>query len=188
MLHAPFHLMPTFIALLRGINVSGHRIIKMATLKESCEAMGCTRVRTYLNSGNVIFDAKKGTARQHAEAMEKCILKDFGHEVTVMVKTPAELSRLITANPFAKHAGAEGKFLHGMLLSEKPKVSSLEDLKLPATPGEEVRLIGDVLYLFLPQGAGKTKLSNALLERKLGVSGTARNWNTIMALEKLASE
>jgi uncharacterized protein (DUF1697 family) len=180
--------MTTFIALLRGINVSGHRIIKMATLKESCEAMGYTRVLTYLNSGNVIFDAKKGTARQHADAMEKRILKDFGHEVTVVVKTPAEMSRLIAANPFAKHAGAEGKFLHGMLLSEKPKVSSLEDLKLPTAAGEEVRLINDVLYLLLPQGAGKTKLSNALLERRLGVVGTARNWNTLTALEKLAPD
>jgi uncharacterized protein (DUF1697 family) len=180
--------MPTFIALLRGINVSGHRIIAMAKLKESCEAMGHTRVRTYLNSGNVIFDAKKGSAGQHGDGLEKRILQDFGHEVKVIVKTPAEMTQILSANPFAKHAGAEGKFLHGMLLSGKPKMHTLEGIQLPAAKGEEVRLIENVLYLFLPQGAGKTKLNNALLERVLGVPGTARNWNTLTALEKLARE
>jgi len=180
--------MPTFISFLRGINVSGHRMLSMAKLKEAYEDMGYTNVRTYLNSGNVLFDAKKGSVRQHAEAIEKRILNGFGHDVQVVVKTPAEMARVLAANPFAGRQGAEGKFLHGMLLFGKPKVSSLEEVQLPITQGEEVRLVDDVLYLFLPNGAGKSKLSNAVLERKLGVAGTGRNWNTLTALEKLARQ
>lgn len=158
--------MPTFIALLRAINVGGHTMLAMSDLKATCEALGFTNVRTLLNSGNVIFEAKKSDALKLEKALGG---------PRVMLRTPAELARVIERNPWKR----EGSMLHVMFLDGKPA----KNLDWPGP--EEIHLDGEHLYLYYPNGAGRSKLTNALLEKRLGVSGTARNWNTVLKLAAL---
>ena len=159
--------MPTFIALIRGINVGGNKKLSMADLKSVCESLGYTDVRTLLNSGNVIFEAK----RTNAAEIEKALPID----VRVIVRTPAELKKAIERNPLK----GEPNRLMIMFLEREP-AGTLE------WPGpEKIHLDGAHVYLYYPDGAGTSKLSNTFIERKLGVAGTTRNLNTVTKLLEL---
>ena len=158
--------MPTFIALIRGINVGGHAKLAMSDLKSICETLGYANVRTLLNSGNVIFE----TTKANAQKLEKAL-----GGPRVILRTPAELEKVIERNPWKR----EGSLMLVMFLERKP------EKKLDWPGPEEIHLDGEHLYLYYPNGAGRSKLTNALLEKRLGVSGTARNWNTVLKLAAL---
>ena len=160
--------MATFIALIRGINVGGNKKLSMADLKSACESLGYTDVRTLLNSGNVIFDAKR------CKALE--IEKALPIDVRVILRTPAELKKAIERNPLK----GEPNRLMIMFLEREP------DGELEWPGPEKTHLDGTHLYLYYPNGAGTSKLTNAVIERKLGVAGTARNLNTINKLLTLS--
>ena len=161
--------MPTFIALIRGINVGGHKKVSMADVKALCENLGYTNVRTLLNSGNVIFEAKKADAKKLEAALD----------ARVIILTAKELDEAIANNPFDTK-GRNLSLLLLMVLEAEPKG------KLDWPGPEEIERRGRYLYLYYPNGAGRSKLTNALIERKLQVAGTARNWNTVTKLATLA--
>ena len=180
--------MNTYIAMLRGINVSGQKRILMADLKAMCESLGLTRVRTYVQSGNVLFDSPLENSSSLVAQIESAILKTFGFDVPVLVRTAADLRAVIDSNPFLTQRRENTAHLYVHFLSHAPEADRIARLTVPANETGEVAVIGKEIYLFLPDGAGRTKLTNAYLENKLKVTGTARNWNTVNALLELAGQ
>lgn len=160
----------------------------MAKLKATYEALGFKRVRTYLQSGNAVFDAKKADPLTHTAAIEKRIAKDFGFDVSIVVKTTEVWSKITAANPFLHLKGVDPKFMLATIFSNPSARTTLDDLTLPAGDHEEVQLVGEVIYLCAPNGYGKTKLTNQYFEKIFGVPATTRNWNTMLALEQMAKE
>jgi uncharacterized protein (DUF1697 family) len=171
-----------YAALLRGINVGGNKKVSMPELKALFVDLGFADVATYIQSGNVVFRAPKADA----SVIEKRITKVFGHEVTVILRTGAELSAAVKANPFLAPK-ANLKQLYVVYLDRKPASEAVKQLDPDRSPGDRFDLHGRELYLDLGNGAGRTKLTLDYLERKLGVKGTARNWNTALKLVELTS-
>jgi uncharacterized protein (DUF1697 family) len=178
----------TYVALLRGINVGGRKIIKMDQLRASFEAMGLEDVKTYVQSGNAIFKATKKSEETLSREIQERILLDFGFSVSVIVVSPEEVNRTITGNPFLRKKGIDASKLHVTFLSQAPERSALKALEaLPAKP-DEFRHSGKAIYLYCPNGYGKTKLSNNTLERVLSVRATTRNWQTVNKLYEMSVE
>ncbi|WFB10110.1 DUF1697 domain-containing protein [Streptomyces sp. LX-29] len=174
------------IALLRGINVGGNKKFPMARQRELMQALGYRDVTVYLQSGNVVF-ADPGTPPERtARAIEDRIAADMGFPVPVMVRTRDELAAVVTANPYPA-AAAEPKTLHVVFLSDVPAdTAPLDALDRAAYAPDEFRLIGRELYLHCPNGLGRSKLAEKILGMRLGVTVTARNWNTVTRLLALA--
>jgi uncharacterized protein (DUF1697 family) len=196
----------TFVALFRAVNVSGQNKIPMARLRALLEGLGLRDVRTYLQSGNAVFDADAGSAQELATAIEVRIERDLGPRVGVLVVPADRLAAVVTATPFlsADEATLHATFLFGSggdsdfgQASEAAYSAVYEaafrKLELPAIEGEEAAFVGvpplaePVVYLKLPHGYGRTKLNNAYFERKLGVAATTRNWRTIRALVEMSA-
>jgi uncharacterized protein (DUF1697 family) len=176
----------TFIALLRGINVGGARPLPMKDLVAILEAAGLLSVRTYIQSGNVVFKASKGTSRSLALQIATLIEKKFRFQVPVLVLNDVELSVAIRNNPFPR-ASATPNYLHlGFLCDapEEPDFNSLEKLK---TATEAYVLKGRVFYLHTPDGMGNSRLA-AKVERALGVDTTFRNWRTVNQLHDMSKQ
>jgi uncharacterized protein (DUF1697 family) len=171
-----------YAALLRGINVGGNKQIAMPALKALFEELAFADVATYIQSGNVVFRAP----RADASVIEQRIAEVFGHEVTVILRTAAELAAVAKSNPFLS-PDANVKQLYVAYLDRKPPVEAAERLDPGRSPGDRFSLRGRELYLDLGNGAGRTKLTLDYLERTLGVKGTARNWNTVLKLVELTS-
>lgn len=180
--------METYIAVLRGINVSGHNIIKMDALRKLFEDSGYGYVRTYIQSGNVIFANVKTAAEKLEKNISEKILNTFGYDVPVIVRDLNEIKKLIKDNPFTKNAGQDLKNLYAILLSNEPAKESTG--KIPEVPNDStIYLIkGKTVYLYCPGGYGNTKLTNAFFEKHLRVMATARNWKTICELAKIAED
>lgn len=175
--------MQTFIALIRGINVGGHKIVKMAELKAACEAMGLRDVRTHLQSGNVVFR----TGRADRAKLAKDIEGALGVEAKVILRSAEELSEAIAANPMPDQAQGEPSHYVVVFLAEQPAACAWKSLRDAYTGPEPMHLHGAELYVHYGSGMARSKLTNVLIERKLGVAGTARNWNTITRLAELAA-
>ncbi|HYC88677.1 MAG TPA: DUF1697 domain-containing protein [Thermoanaerobaculia bacterium] len=156
----------TYVCLLRGVNVGGNKMVKMEELRKTFESLGCTNVRTVLQSGNVIFDAK--TKPRDLES-------HLG--VPVVLRTQAEIRKAIEANPFPDEAEHDPGHLLVVFLSAP--LPSDEPLRKVALPHEKFAVKGKEIYIHFGQGAGRSKLAAALTEKKLGVVPTARNWNTV---------
>jgi uncharacterized protein (DUF1697 family) len=178
--------MPVFIALIRGINVSGHNPVKMERLRASFEALGFHNVQTYVQSGNVVFKAARAPASGLAGQIAGRILADFGYTVVVVTRTAAELKAVADKNPWLKEPGVDESKLHvTFLASAAPKTA--DALLTPlAAPGERCLVRGGEVYLYCPHGYGRTKLSNAAIEKKLSVPATTRNWRTVTTLVAMA--
>lgn len=178
--------MPTYIAMLRGINVSGQKIIKMDRLRASFEDLGFAEVKTYVQSGNVVFKTAKISADSLAKKIVQKIFDEFGFDVSILIRTPAELESVLKRNPFAKEAEAEDAPLYVTFLSGAPLKGAEELLKPLATAAEKFVISGSEIYLHYPKGYGQTKLSNAAIEKKLTLRATTRNWRTVNALVEMA--
>ncbi|HLO02611.1 MAG TPA: DUF1697 domain-containing protein [Symbiobacteriaceae bacterium] len=172
--------MTTYIALLRAINVSGKNIIKMADLKQMFERMGLARVQTYIQSGNVLFQSTEEAAplRQRIEAEIQSV---FGLTVTVILRTEAALAQVVARCPFAVDEG-----LYVSFLAEAPAAAGIEKLMEYPFETEECRVLGEEVYLLYRVRVSDSKVTNSLLEKRLGVPSTARNWRTISKLLELA--
>jgi uncharacterized protein (DUF1697 family) len=179
--------MTTFVALLRGINVSGQKSIRMADLQNSLVALGFAGVRSYLQSGNLVFDASRGDPRKLASTIKARIAHDFGHDVDVLVLPAKELGLVASSNPLLPRREVDEKLFHGTFLFQPVSKADFQKLKLPAQPGEQAVLIGQVVLLHCPHGYGRTKLNNAFFEKALKVTATTRNWRTILALQALCA-
>ena len=180
--------MTTYIALLRGINVSGHNAIRMPELQDSFSALGFDAVQTYLQSGNVIFRADKSDEVKLASVIAARVKHDFGSVVPVLVISAKDLDQVINSNPLWPKAGGDEKLFHSTFLAEPVSAASFKALKLPAAESERAVLVGRAVLLHCPHGYGNTKLNNNYFERALGVAATTRNWRTVLALQKLCSE
>jgi len=174
----------TYVALLRGINVGGRTKIAMADLRKLFAALGAEDVATYVQSGNVVF--KSGApAPALAQSIEGRIAEELGLRVTVVVRTAADLAKIVSANPFGDR-GAEPTKLHVVFLAEKPAAARVRALDATRGEPDEFRVVGREIYLHYPNGSGRSKVTNAWFEKELGVRGTARNWRTVTTLAELA--
>jgi uncharacterized protein (DUF1697 family) len=175
--------MSTAISILRGINVGGKRKVPMEALKKCYESLGFQNVKTYIQSGNVIFDYKGGDTQGLAEMLERGIRETFGFEVTVVIRSKEEMLRVIRGFPFTSE---EEDFAHVTFLSKTPASVPIEEIDMALGKGERFSVSGKEVYLFCPNGYGRTKLTNSLFEKKLNVAATTRNWRTVNALYALA--
>ncbi|MFS4494310.1 DUF1697 domain-containing protein [Maribacter sp. 2308TA10-17] len=180
--------MKTYIALLRGINVSGQKKIKMANLKLMLMKIGLTDVVTYIQSGNMVFKSAGKKSHILEEKIKKGVADSFGFDVTVVVKTKMGLEEILQKNPFTKQEDLEAKRVYYALLKEVPEKDAIGNLKPEDYPSELFLITKECVYLNCLNGAGKAKLTNNVLERKLGVSATTRNHRTMAKLLELAEE
>lgn len=178
--------MTTYIAMLRGINVSGHKIIRMERLRAAFEDLGFAHVETYVQSGNVIFETSEAPAGLAAQ-IERKILDEFGFDVPVLTKSAKELKEIVKRNPFVKDPAIDQTKLHVTFLSDDPPRNTLELLQPLAAGAEQARVTGRAVYLYCPDGYGNTKLTNTAIEKKLSCRATTRNWATTNKLLEMTS-
>jgi len=177
--------MTRHIALLRGINVGGRNAVPMAELRALAEALGWREVRSYIQSGNLLFEAAGKEAALEA-ALEEGIERRFGLKVPAMVRTASAWAALLESNPFAPEAKADPAKLMVAISKEKLRQGAAEAIEAKAAPGERVREAGGALWLHYPDGAGRSKLTPAMIDKAAGSPVTARNWRTALALRDMA--
>lgn len=176
-----------YIALLRGINVSGHKIIKMESLRKMMENLGFENVKTYIQSGNIVFHSELENVQELEELIKNQILKEFGFDVQIQVLNPEVFKSALENNPFLKKENLEIKQHYFAFLNENPSQENWEILKNIQLNGELMELGNKVIFIYYPTGAGQSKLTTNLIESKLKVSVTARNLNTTKKLLEMAS-
>ena len=180
--------MAVAISLLRGINVGGRNMIKMDGLRELCRSLGLRDPQTYLQSGNVVFrTAGPGNARL-AERIAAAIESAFGFRPEVIVRTRPEMEDAVARNPFSARPGIDPARLLVHFLAADPGQLARERLLAVRTDTEELRLEGRELYIYFPDGMGRSKVWPAAVDRALQVPGTGRNWNTVLKLLEMARE
>ncbi|HTA60973.1 MAG TPA: DUF1697 domain-containing protein [Bacteroidia bacterium] len=180
--------MQTYIAILRGINVSGHKLIKMDALRKLFDSMGFKNTKTYIQSGNVVFQGKQAKTQDLEKKIASSILKEFSFEVPVLVKDANELEVVLKNNPFINKRKEDVTKLHVTFLSAEPEKANIDKIKEGNYAADEFIITGKTVYLFCPNGYGNTKLSNTFFENKLKVTATTRNWKTINELVTMAAE
>ena len=177
--------MTTHIGLLRAVNVAGQNMVGMAALRSLLEELGMRDVRSLLQSGNVVFRSDMGGARLES-LLESGARKRLGLETEFFVRSAAEWRAAIAGNPFRAEARRDPGRLVLMCLKEAPERKDVAALQKAITGREVVRAKGRHAYIVYPDGQGRSRLTVVLIERKLGTSGTARNWNTVVKLGALA--
>ncbi|MBF4515731.1 DUF1697 domain-containing protein [Flavobacterium sp. ANB] len=179
--------MKTHLALLRGINVSGHNMMKMDALKTMLENIGFQNVRTYLQSGNFFVDSEE-EATKVGFMIKQEIFKVFGHEVPTIVITKQDLELCFANNPFLKEKDIDTKKLYVAFVSTLLKKENINDLKISQFKPDEASIDGNRIFIKYAVGAGKTRLEGKYIEKKLNVIVTMRNWNTVTNLLGMYSE
>ena len=174
--------------MLRGINVGGNKKIKMDRLRSSLEALGFSQVKTYIQSGNVVFKAPKLSPPHFPVEIERAILRDFGFSVSVISRTAAEIENTITNNPFLNQRGIDREKLHVAFLSESPATAGLKKLADLTKAPDQSRCVGNAVYLYLPNGVSKSSLWKTPLDRVLSVVATTRNWKTVNTLHQMCKD
>ena len=180
--------MTTHLALLRGINVSGHNMMKMEALKTMLENIGFTNVRTYLQSGNVFVDTEEESASKVGFMIKQEIFKVFGHEVPTIVITKEDLELCFKNSPYLKEKDIDTKKLYVAFVSTALKSENINDLKISQFKPDEASIDGNRIFIKYDIGAGKTRLEGKYIEKKLNVIVTMRNWNTVTNLLKMYME
>ena len=179
--------MTVFIALLRGVNVGGHRKIAMADLRAMLEGLGFAEARSLLNSGNLVFRGEREGGRALEGLLEREAAERLDLHTDFLVRTADEWSEIIASNPFPDEAARDPGHLVVMALKEGPSEAAVTALRAAIKGDEVVRVAGETAYITYPDGIGRSKLTNARIEDGLGVRGTARNWNTVRKLDELAA-
>ncbi|SDL09447.1 Uncharacterized conserved protein, DUF1697 family [Catalinimonas alkaloidigena] len=179
--------MNTYIAILRGINVSGSHKLKMADLQQALQEAGYRQVQTYIQSGNVVLSHDTAEPSALAQEIRALMARKFGYEVPVLVLSSADLQKVLSENPFLRERHEDPAPLHVTFLSEAPSAAALTRLEGVTSGPDEYRLHGNVIYLFCPNGYGRTKLTNNFFEQKLRVTATTRNWKTCLKLAEMAT-
>ena len=180
--------MKTYISLLRGINVSGQNKIRMPEQKELYESLALVNVVTYIQSGNVLFDCVEQDPTRLVKSIEAEIERSFGTSVRVFLRDKNQFQKIIDSNPYIYQRNEDPEKLHVTFLSDLPSASRLTNLHLPVGSSDEFQLFDKEIYLFCPNGYGRTKISNSYFERKLSVAATTRNWKTVKALSEIAKQ
>lgn len=171
-----------YIALLRGVNVGGNTMIKMAELKNLFASLGFENIATYINSGNLAFDTRKADHNKLASRIETAIDKDLGKTVPVIIREQNDIARIIDANPFTGQFDSH-KEMHVLFLTENVPEEKEKQLLAAAPECERFVVNGREIYCHLPKGVADSLLGKSFIEKKLKLSVTGRNWRTV---EKLA--
>lgn len=174
--------MKKYIALLRGINVSGHKLIKMADLRELLEGPIMQNVQTYIQSGNIVFESASTKSADLEQLINARINGKYGFDVPVLVKTPVELEYVLDNNLFITKFQRDPKRVYVTFLNAMPDEALIEKLKEYDYKPEEYIIDGTNLYFYSPHDYGNAKMNNNFFEKKLKVTATTRNWATINKL------
>ena len=178
-----------YVSMLRGINVSGQKKIKMSDLTSLYESKGLLNVVTYIQSGNVIFEAATGNSVELKEVIEAAIEDRFEFHVPVEIRTHREIEETIRHCPYGPvNMALDGSRVLVTFLSSEPSEDAVMAVQDSVLAPEELVVRGRVVYLHCPNGYGKSKLSNSFIERRLGVAATTRNWKTVHKLCALSDE
>lgn len=178
----------THLALLRGINVSGHNMMKMDALQSMLESVGFKNVQTYIQSGNVFVDSEEESAASVGFKIKHEIFKAFGHEVPVVVISKEDLESCFKNSPYLSEKEIDSKKLYVAFLSNSLRSESINDLKISQFKPDEAAIDGNKIFIKYAVGAGKTRLDQKYIEKKLNLIATIRNWNTVTQLLKMYEE
>jgi uncharacterized protein (DUF1697 family) len=179
--------MARFVALLRGINVSGQKKIRMAELRECLEGAGLSAVETYLQSGNVVFESGQRRTDPLAEQMSAAIADSFGFGVPVLVRTARDLKRVADTNPFVARQKLDPSQQYVTFLEKMPTARALRELVVPARASEQFLPGKQELFVFCPNGYGRAVLNNGFFEQRLKTVASTRNWKTVCALAQMSA-
>jgi uncharacterized protein (DUF1697 family) len=178
--------MPVYIALLRGVNLQSHNRIKMDALRTVCESIKLRDVQTYIQSGNIVFRTPETNEAKLAARIERAIESEFQCRTPVILRTTSQWKEAIARNPFAARSGIEPNRLLVTFLAADPGHEAREKARaIPAAP-EELHIFERELYTYFPNGMARPKLSMAAVERALKVTGSGRNWNSVVKLLEMA--
>ena len=182
--------MAQFVLLLRGVNVGGKSMLSMAKLRDVLGGAGYEDVATYVQSGNVLVAAADTKADAVARAVEKLLAAEFGRDVAVVARSGPAFRKVVAANPYADQLadGAPGTSVHVAFLRTKPSAAGLAAIDAERFAPEAFQAVGKEVYLYLPNGIGRSKLAVELSERRLGSPATVRNWNTVTKLAAMLDE
>jgi uncharacterized protein (DUF1697 family) len=178
--------MPVIVSLLRAVNVGGHAVIKMAELRALYESLRFERVQTYVQSGNVVFQTDEADLDTLARRIRAAIKKEFAVEPEAILRSVDAMRSIVARNPFARRKGIEPGKLHVQFLPGKLSAQANTQLKALTLKSEELIPSGQEIYIYFPNGAGKSKLPWPKLEKICGMPGTGRNWNSVTKLLALA--
>ena len=177
--------MNSWIALLRGVNVTGRNMISMEVLRDICVTLKLRNPRTYIQSGNVVFRSPETDPAKLATRLESAIEKRCGFRPSVMVRTAAEMRDVVARNPFADRKDLDPAKLVVFFMAMQPNPEVSQKVTAISVGSEEIRADGRELYIYFPDGQGRSKLPPTL-DRTLKLPATARNWNTVNKLLDLA--
>jgi uncharacterized protein (DUF1697 family) len=173
------------VALLRGINLGSRNRLSMDDLRVLFSEAGCGRVTTYIQSGNVVFEASDRLASQIAGRISGALALRFGINIPVVTRTAAELTKAARTNPFLK-SGSDQDTLHVAFLADRPSAAQVGALDARRSPPDEFVVQGREVFLRLPKGMARTKLTNAYFDSRLSTTSTVRNWRTVLTLVEMA--
>jgi uncharacterized protein (DUF1697 family) len=180
--------MAVIVSMLRGVNVGGHNKIRMDALRALCESLGLRDPQTYVQSGNVVFRTKEPDLAALANRIEDAIEESFGFRPAVIIRTTSELRALVAKNPFGRRRGINPGKLLVTFLADDPSAEARDRVLQIKTEPEELRIDGREVYIYFPNGMGRTKLSWPTIAKMLGTSGTGRNWNSVTKLLEIAEK
>jgi uncharacterized protein (DUF1697 family) len=170
------------ICLLRGVNVGGHRQIKMDALRAICGPLGLANPRTLLQSGNLVFETSAKDLGGLARRIEQALTQTFGFHSDVILRTASQMRQVVEANPFAGRTSLNPAKLAVTFLAADPGEAARETVRRLPTDPEELHITARELYIYYPNGMGRSKLHLNRIEKALGTPGTTRNWNTVTKL------
>ena len=171
-----------WVALLRAVNLGPRNRVAMADLREAFAGAGCSDVETYIQSGNVVFSSRARDRARLARKLERAVADELGIETRIVLRAGAEIRTLVDSHPF----GADSAQTHVAFLAEQPTAAAVRALLAEDVAPDELKVAGSDVFLRFPNGVQGARLSGALLERRLGVPGTLRNWRTVERLGELA--
>jgi uncharacterized protein (DUF1697 family) len=180
--------MITYICILRGINVGASRSIKMEALRQLMSELGCLNVKTYIQSGNVVFQSEATDENLLAQNIGETITAKFGFDVPVLVRNVAEWSEILAKNPFLQDKNKEEAFFHITFLATVPTEENKEKVKAGKSQDDDFSILDRAVYLYCPIGYSNSKLTNSFLENKLKTTATTRNWKTCKELLSMATQ
>ena len=181
--------MKILISFLRGVNMAGHNKIKMTDLAALLRKLDFKDAETYIQSGNVIFTIQDNlTTKEIASIVEKAITRKFGYSVSAIVRTEKELREAIALNPFLSEKDFDPAKMAVLFLAEQPSSDQIAKVANVDYPPDKFKIIGKEIFIYCPNGFGRTKLYTNFFENKMKVSGTARNWKTINTILEIAEK
>jgi uncharacterized protein (DUF1697 family) len=180
--------MTVYIALLRGINVGGHQPVAMSDLRELLGGLGFSRARSIMQSGNLIFQSAAATTAELERLLEAEAERRLGLHADFLIRSEKEWREVVASNPFRKESERDPSHLLVMFLKGAASAKDVKAIQAAVAGPEIIRAGGKHLYIVYPDGIGRSRLTNSFLEARLGVRGTARNWNTVLKLADLAAE